>query len=144
MSNSCDPMDCSLPGSRQEYWSGLSFPSPEDLPDPGIKPRSPARFFYRQSYEGRLNRNRAHNKCNVLESSLNHSHPSPPIPVHGKTVFHETNPWCQKVWGPLFDHCTSKNFISVAGSLIFVEFFSYFLANMLLTEASSLLLAPSV
>ena len=28
--------------SRQEYWSGLSFPSPEDLPDPGIKPMSPA------------------------------------------------------------------------------------------------------
>ena len=26
--------------SRQEYWSGLSFPSPEDLPNPGIKPTS--------------------------------------------------------------------------------------------------------
>ena len=44
----CDPMDCSLPYSlsmefpRQEYWSGLSFPSPGDLPDPRIKPRSPA------------------------------------------------------------------------------------------------------
>ena len=28
--------------SRQEYWSGLPFPSPGDLLDPGIKPRSPA------------------------------------------------------------------------------------------------------
>ena len=27
--------------SRQEYWSGLPFPSPGDLPDPGIKSRSP-------------------------------------------------------------------------------------------------------
>ena len=27
--------------SRQEYWSGFPFPSLEDLPDPGIKPRSP-------------------------------------------------------------------------------------------------------
>ena len=27
--------------SMQEYWSGLPFPSPEDLPDPGIEPRSP-------------------------------------------------------------------------------------------------------
>ena len=27
--------------SRQEYWSGLPFPSPGDPPDPGIKPRSP-------------------------------------------------------------------------------------------------------
>ena len=27
---------------RQEYWSGLPFPSPGDLPNPGIKPGSPA------------------------------------------------------------------------------------------------------
>ena len=27
--------------SRQEYWSGLPFPSPGDLPDSGIKPGSP-------------------------------------------------------------------------------------------------------
>ena len=34
--------------SRQEYWSGLPFPSPGHLPKPGIKPTSPAmagRFF---------------------------------------------------------------------------------------------------
>ena len=39
----CDPMDHRLPGSsmrfsRQEYWSGVPFPSPGDLPDPGIEP----------------------------------------------------------------------------------------------------------
>ena len=28
--------------SRQKYWSGLPYPSPEDLPDPGIEPRCPA------------------------------------------------------------------------------------------------------
>ena len=32
----------SMEFSRQEYWSGLSFSPPWDLPDPGIKPRSPA------------------------------------------------------------------------------------------------------
>ena len=46
-----DPMDCSPPGSpfhqvsqatRQEYWSGLPFLSPGNLPDPGIKPKCPA------------------------------------------------------------------------------------------------------
>ena len=43
-----DPMDCSPPGSstmgfsRQEYWSGSPLPSPGDLPDPGIEPRSPS------------------------------------------------------------------------------------------------------
>ena len=43
----CDTMGCSPPGSlsmefsRQEYLSGLPFPSPGDLPNPGIKSRSP-------------------------------------------------------------------------------------------------------
>ena len=32
----------SMAFSRQEYWSGLPFPSPGDLPDPGIEPGSPA------------------------------------------------------------------------------------------------------
>ena len=31
--------------SRQVYWSGLPFPSPEDIPDPGIEPWSPALGF---------------------------------------------------------------------------------------------------
>ena len=43
----CNPMDgnqgpLSMGFSRQEYWSRLSFPSPGNLPNPGIKPRSPA------------------------------------------------------------------------------------------------------
>ena len=46
----CDPTDCSLAHqaplsvgfSRQEYWSGLPFPSPGDLPNPGSEPGSPA------------------------------------------------------------------------------------------------------
>ena len=53
----CNSTDCSLQGSsvrgifRQEHWSGLPFLPSEDLPDPGIKPRSPVptafagRFF---------------------------------------------------------------------------------------------------
>ena len=49
MPDSCDPIDSiahqaplSIGFSRQEYWSGLTFPSPGDLSDPGIKPGSPA------------------------------------------------------------------------------------------------------
>ena len=30
----------SMEFSRQEYWSGLPFPTPADLPNPGIKPKS--------------------------------------------------------------------------------------------------------
>ena len=43
----CNPMHCSLPVSsvhgslQQVYWSGLPFPFPGDLPDPGIELRSP-------------------------------------------------------------------------------------------------------
>ena len=40
----CNPMDCeavlSIEFSRQDYWSKLPFPSPEDLPDPGAEPAS--------------------------------------------------------------------------------------------------------
>jgi len=36
------PMPLSMEFSRQEYWSGLPFPFPGNLPDPGIKPRFPA------------------------------------------------------------------------------------------------------
>ena len=55
------PMDCSPQGSsvleifQPGYWSGLPFPLPEDLPDPGIKPMSPVsltlsgRFFTTES-----------------------------------------------------------------------------------------------
>ena len=34
------PLSMGFP--RSEYWSGLPFPSPEDLPNPGIQPKSPA------------------------------------------------------------------------------------------------------
>ena len=37
----CDPIE-PKEFSRPEYWSGEPFPSPGDLPNPGIKPRSPA------------------------------------------------------------------------------------------------------
>ena len=36
----------SMEFSRQEYWSGLPFPSPGDLPDPGIEPR----YIYTYTY----------------------------------------------------------------------------------------------
>ena len=44
----CNPMDCSLPGFtvdgifQARVLSGLPFPSPGDLPNPGIEPRSPS------------------------------------------------------------------------------------------------------
>ena len=42
MSNSLQPYGLSVEFSRQEYWSGLPFPSPGDLPDAGTELKSPA------------------------------------------------------------------------------------------------------
>ena len=48
VSNSATPwtvahqVSLSMEFSRKEYWSGLPFPSPEELPNPGIDPWSPA------------------------------------------------------------------------------------------------------
>ena len=48
MSAFYNPVDCSRQArlsvgfSRQDYWSGLPWPPPGDLPEPGIKPVSPA------------------------------------------------------------------------------------------------------
>ena len=58
--------------SRQEYWSGLPFPSPGDLPDPGIELRLPLgrhcrQALYRLSHQGR---------SNFLYISLNPTNPS--------------------------------------------------------------------
>ena len=54
----CDLLDCSPPGSsvhgfsRQEYWSGLPFPSPGDLPDPGLL--YCRQLLYHLSHQGSL------------------------------------------------------------------------------------------
>ena len=49
--------------SRMEYWSGLPFPSPGDLPNPGIEPRSPAlqADSLPMSYKGRSIHGRLYN-----------------------------------------------------------------------------------
>ena len=59
----CNSMDCvacqaplSMGYSRQEYWSGLSWPPPGDLSNPGVKPGSPGmagRFFTTMGNPGR-------------------------------------------------------------------------------------------
>ena len=50
----CNPVACQAPlymgFSRQEYWSGLPYPHPKDLPDPGIEPMS----FMSPALAGRL------------------------------------------------------------------------------------------
>ena len=89
----CNSMDykahqspLSMKFSRQEHWNGLPFPSPGDLPDPGIKPRSPVLHLSHQGSSSPLqqkskiirNVSSALNYC----SSLTHS-PSSPDRLNG-------------------------------------------------------------
>ena len=57
---------------RQECWSGLPFPSPGDLPDPGIEPKSPA--FQADALpsepSGKPSRFILGNKCTTLVGSV--------------------------------------------------------------------------
>ena len=69
--------------SRQEYWSGLPFPSPRDLPDPRVEPRSPAlqRFFTNWSTDP--------TQCIMIGQQKNYRILlSPKVPFNRKTCNH--------------------------------------------------------
>ena len=74
------PMDCvahqallSMEFSRQEYWSGLPFPSPGDRPHPGIKPGSPSLQAV-QSEQYCLNSKESFGKRSLPLNMLEHYH----------------------------------------------------------------------
>ena len=77
----CDPVDHNPPGSsvhvfsRQEYWSGLPFASPRDLPNPGIEPGFPVLqadepALYCLSHQGSLSYD--NNELTILCSAFFH------------------------------------------------------------------------
>ena len=63
---------------RQEYWSGLPFPSPGDLPDPGIEPLSPAlaRGFFTAEP---TRKDKTMFRCKLPPSYLRHGTPASPL-----------------------------------------------------------------
>ena len=72
--------------SRQDYWSGLPFPSPGDLPDPGIEPRSPT-----------LQAD-AFNRCTTRETlvqALSHTSKGCQVPVYLQTFISLGSPIIQ-------------------------------------------------
>ena len=72
--------------SRQEYWSGLPFPSPGGVPDPGIKPRSPAlqadslHLSHSVAFSYIIQFSSVAQSCPTLCDPMNHS--TPGLPVH--------------------------------------------------------------
>ena len=61
--------------SRQEYWSALLFPSPGDLPDPGIEPRSPT-----LQADAAAAAAKSHQSCPTLCDPTDGSPPGSPVP----------------------------------------------------------------
>ena len=71
----------SMEFSRQEYWSGKPFLSPGDLPDPGIKPGSPALQADSLQSEppGKPKKGRGINKCGCILSVSIEASPVPAV-----------------------------------------------------------------
>ena len=88
VSNSLQTMDCSPPGSSaiessgQENWSGLPFPSPGDLPDPGIEPGSPTSPTLAGGFftTGNAAAAKALQSCLTLCDPIDGSPPGSPVP----------------------------------------------------------------
>ena len=76
--------------SRHEYWSGLPFPSPGDLPNPGIEPRSPALQTDALPSEPPVQFSSVAQSCLTLCVGMNRSMPG--LPVHHQlTEFTQTH-----------------------------------------------------
>ena len=91
----CNPMDYSPPGSssmgasRQKYWCELPFPSPGDISDPRIEPRSPALHvnnLYQRSYVGSKNTGVG---CHVLLQGI--------FPTQGLTLVSYVSCICRQI-----------------------------------------------
>ena len=93
--------------SRQEYWSGLAFPSPGDFPDPGIEPRSPALWADALLSEpwGKPNNNKESFFKNCSKKCQINKWIYPPLPHHHHLPCSETRAikkGCkdQRIWSP--------------------------------------------
>ena len=91
--------------SRPEYWSGLPFPFPGDLPDPGIKPRSPTLQVDSLPSEPpgkpRVGGGPEQAPCRMGQGSLSlafgTSWDAPPSCTHASYIYFSEPPWCQQV-----------------------------------------------
>ena len=78
-------------GNKELLPSGLGQGSP--TPSPGLQP------VRNQATQQEVSGRQASEASFVYTAAPHHSNPPPPI--HGKIVFYETGPWCQKGWGSL-------------------------------------------
>ena len=97
------PLSTAFP--RQEYWSGLPFPSPGDLPDPGIKPCIGRQILYHWA-----TREASMKRCSTLNGirqrqmkTMNH-HYTPIRKAKTQSTDHTPNAG-EDVWQQTLTHC---------------------------------------
>ena len=83
----------SMEFSRQAYWSGLPFPSPWDLPDPGIEPGAPALQATREAQIGYI---LIQNKKCIKKISCTWEQDISCSPVPGTVSYNQHSPTSQK------------------------------------------------
>lgn len=85
--------------------------------------------------------NKVHNKCNESESSWNH----PPLLVHGKFFFHETDSWCQKGCGLLFMEIPIfQTYLLGIGNILCCALFNFKICSPLYSLENGTLEMPQV
>ena len=118
--------------SRQRYWSGLSFPSPGDLPNPGIQPRSPAPQA--DSLPTELQGKPIQREFNFIPTRLSYKI-APPLPSTTHLFVLNRNMWSHP-WASGFliyclSHCTFRFSVIIALQFLYTErigtFFSFLL-----------------
>ena len=127
----CDPMDCtrqaplSMGFSREEYWGGLSFPSPGDLLEPGVEPLSPALAskFFTTEPSGKPYGCFCDKTTEVNNSNRDHvTHTAKN--VYFLAFYRKKN--CQPLnWNPVFPTCSvplGKYIISSSFPFVFAKF----------------------
>ena len=118
--------------SRPEYWSGLPFPSPGDLPNPGFKPMPPAlaEGFFTSEGPGKPSAKRRKLRLRKVKARFTVEHSWPPKwvfpPCHAASIYTPRGawsvtkwPWASSVWmiRSLEGLASGEKFISCSGNI---------------------------
>jgi len=122
----------SMEFSRQEYWSGLLLPTPRNLPDPGIKPMSPASPPLCHLGSPSVQFSSVHFSGSVVSNSLpphESQHARPPCPSPTPRVYPNSCPssrWClPTISSSIFPFSSCPQFLPASGSFPMGQLFTW-------------------
>ena len=132
----CSPLGSYVPGIFQaRYWSGLPFPAPDDLPDPGLKPVSPALagtfFSHWAVWEASLWLSVQFSHSIISNSLPPHEsqHARPPCQSQTPRVYWNTWPssqWCQPaISSSVIPFSSCPHSLSASGSFPMRQLFTW-------------------